>query len=116
MVIAVMVGLPLLIIVIVALVANHPDPSFSESYQYGHDQLGPVALQEINDAGIEGSVRACQLALSDGTTIIGADVGGRFVRIPRPPDSYDSSQGEKGCMTYVSEHTDPGAKWWENPR
>jgi hypothetical protein len=106
----------LLIILIAALASSGHGSSVSESYRYGHDELGPVAVQEMDGAGIEDPDRACQMARTEGTDVIGADVGGRFVHIPRPPDSYNASQGKKGCLAYVSEHTDSGAKWWENPR
>lgn len=88
--VALIVGLPVLIIGVVAIVAKQSDPSFAQSYQFGHDKLGPTA-KEGADNGL-GAEFACQQYV---------DSAFDFEKVPA---WWNGNMAKKGCMAYLSEH------------
>lgn len=88
--VALIVGLPVLIIAVVAMLANQPDPSFGQSYQFGHDKLGPEAKQEA-DNGL-GADFACQEFVNSAFDF------------EKAPAWWNPNMAEKGCIAYLSEN------------
>lgn len=93
--IALIAGVPALIIAVVVIAANQPDPSqsdpsFDHSYQFGHDKLGPVAKIMVDSGRHAGS--ACEINVED--AFLAETV----------PAWWNPSMGRKGCMAYLSEN------------
>ena len=90
--IALLAGIPAVLIAVVVLVATvgaHRDPGLDRSFQLGHDRAGPTA-KTLQDNGVA-ALEACKEATYG------------LWDFEKAPTWWNVSMGVKGCNTYLSE-------------